>query len=229
MDLSALLFARRTCALCDESVPIAGLLAHTARCLIEVSIKLKQEPFCTCPPCDGTRTHPGSSRLRRAADSQQQAPPMPALQAQDTIEQLLSEVNEETEPSFSTVQISGRSCFICNSGTTPRKNFPVMRIGSYYGARPCCKKHHNPTQRAAGVKALDNFARMPRLGVRPDDCSTFRLYDDGSPNRALSPNELATCPGTEVGRLVVPPSHQPLLATWNPPAKCFHAFCSINV
>ena len=41
------------CAMCQEDVPLVGLLAHTGRCLIAFCIRFGLEPICSCPACEG--------------------------------------------------------------------------------------------------------------------------------------------------------------------------------
>ena len=190
---------KKMCALCDEEVPVIGLQAHTARCLIAIGIEFGNEPYCTCPSCQGFGSHTGPSRLpsleRRTPERVE-----PEVDFDDVFDDISPPPPQTATTMFLGSQMTGKRCFFCKSTTQPPKHHPLMRVGRYYGARFCCGQHFSPgPDREALKAALKQFSLHELINRPPDAGSSLVLFDEESPNRPLTNEEMGICGGDGTG------------------------------
>ena len=224
-SFASFMSVKKVCALCDEEVPVIALQAHTARCLIAIGIVFRNEPYCTCPSCQGYGSHPGPSRL---PPERRQVEP---LDFDDAFDDHVS----PPPPSPQSIallgsQMTGKRCYFCKSTTQPPKHYPLMRIGRYYGARFCCGKHYNPGPDVEASKAaLRLFSLHSLIDQPPDSSSNLALFDDGSPHRQLNSAELVSCSGDGTGSYCPDVPRTGLsLRIWDAEKNQFNAFCTTD-
>ena len=235
-----LLSATERCGLCRQQIPLIQMLPHTAQCSIRVSLAVGVEPFCTCPSCSGTCTHPGSKRVLPPLN-QAAAPPQPTQRyisqrrssgtpGQAQVEDVSSDddVGEEeiAAPIFSILQMTAKKCFFCNGNSVMRKDFPVMRIGKYYGVRPCNKRHFPEDMKESVLECLDKIEALDLINQAPDECSEVSLFDDGCPGRPIPGDQISRCGGTGKQPCFRVPSKDPTFVIWDQEKQVYVCFCT---
>ena len=180
-----------TCSLCGEEIPCIALLSHIPKCYLAICTAMGVKPFCTCPTCNATQSHPDvpaqpSKEIKSEVVSATAEPPLKrrrveASQAEPNVPIQLPPLRE-----LSSKQLTGKQCLVC---PTKRKckEIPAIHVGKYR-TFVFCKKSH--------ITDDDDSAKAQRLLeaeleiVRSSGDARISVIREGSPRKdKVEPSE----------------------------------------